>query len=152
MRLRAAKRLDERQSLLIEYAFYQCRPAARPQSRRKLRSPLHMYVRHLVCDLLSEESIQQVCVNHSCWMITPSAYEAIAFLHDLSAVIPAVSTAHGSLVMHKPDGRTTRLLEDPAARNRFQSLSLRYAIVYRRCLRLLCTPRADELVLCRARS
>ena len=60
MRLRAAKRLDERQSLLIEYAFYQCRPAARPQSRRKLRSPLHLYVRHLVCDLLSEESIQQV--------------------------------------------------------------------------------------------
>ncbi len=61
MRLRAAKRLDEHQSLLIEYAFYQCRPAARPQSRRKLRSPLHMYVRHIVCDLLSEESIQQVC-------------------------------------------------------------------------------------------
>ena len=61
MKLRAAKRLDERQSLLIEHAFYQCRPAARPQSRRKLRSPLHLYMRHLVCDLLSEDSIQQVC-------------------------------------------------------------------------------------------
>jgi regulator of nonsense transcripts 2 len=60
MRLRAAKRLDERQSLLIQHAFYQCRPAARPQSRRKPRSPLQLYMRHLVCDLLAEDSIQQV--------------------------------------------------------------------------------------------
>lgn len=81
MKLRAAKRLDERQSLLIEHAFYQCRPAARPQSRRKLRSPLHMYMRHLVCDLLGEDSIQQVRAEPSA-----SSCRRAASRHELSSM------------------------------------------------------------------
>lgn len=59
MKLRAAKRLDERQALLVEHAYHQCKPPARPQSRRKPRPPLQLYMRHLLCDVLDQDTIQQ---------------------------------------------------------------------------------------------
>lgn len=59
-RKRAVQNLDHRQTLLIDNAYYQCNPPERKTIKAKQRSPMELYIRHLVYDELNARSVDKV--------------------------------------------------------------------------------------------
>ena len=69
-RLKIAKNLNIRQAMLVENAYYICRPPDRPAIEKKERTPLQLYIRHLIHDELVQDDIKQVrCYSaHTAWI------------------------------------------------------------------------------------
>jgi len=59
LRLKSVKNLDARQGELVDAAYRACRPPETP-ARRKTRSPVREYVRHLVYEILSDDALPRV--------------------------------------------------------------------------------------------
>jgi len=60
MRLGRVKNLETRQNLLVENAYFQCRPPERSASKVKQRSSVHQYVRYLILSMLNQSNVQFV--------------------------------------------------------------------------------------------
>ena len=60
MRLGRVKNLETRQNLLVENAYFQCRPPERSALKVKQRSSVHQYIRYLILGLLSQSNVQFV--------------------------------------------------------------------------------------------
>lgn len=54
------RHLDHRQVLLLENAYYQCNPPERAPRKEKERTPIELFIRHLVYDVLSKKTIDKV--------------------------------------------------------------------------------------------
>ncbi|BGP57439.1 hypothetical protein JCM8202_001997 [Rhodotorula sphaerocarpa] len=59
-RKRAAMNLDERQSAMLDNAYYQCDPPDRPAIPPKERTPIQLYIRHLFYNVLNRNSSDKV--------------------------------------------------------------------------------------------
>ncbi|PWN50734.1 ARM repeat-containing protein [Violaceomyces palustris] len=59
-RKRAAQNLDQRQLLLLDNAYYQCNPPERKAIELKNRSPMELFIRHLIYDVLTKRSSDKV--------------------------------------------------------------------------------------------
>ncbi|KPV73840.1 uncharacterized protein RHOBADRAFT_54435 [Rhodotorula graminis WP1] len=59
-RKKAAMHLDERQSAMLENAYYQCDPPERPAIPPKERTPMQLYLRHLFYNVLNRNSSDKV--------------------------------------------------------------------------------------------
>ncbi|KAK9828252.1 hypothetical protein WJX74_005743 [Apatococcus lobatus] len=60
-RLKIAKNLNIRQAMLVENAYYICRPPDRPAIEKKDRTPLQLYICYLVHDQLAQaDEIKQI--------------------------------------------------------------------------------------------
>ncbi|CAO1623073.1 unnamed protein product [Sympodiomycopsis kandeliae] len=59
-RKRAMQNLDHRQVLLLDNAYYQCNPPERKAMEVKHRSPMELYIRHLIYDELNARSADKV--------------------------------------------------------------------------------------------
>ena len=62
LRLKAVSDLDPRQCALLDGAYFTCRPA-QTVIVRKIRPPLHEYIRHLVYSQLSKSSLEKVVLQ-----------------------------------------------------------------------------------------
>ncbi len=62
-RKRAAANLDSRQLLLLNNAYYQCNPPKRKAIEQKSRSPMELYIRHLIYHLLAKKSVDTVVLQ-----------------------------------------------------------------------------------------
>ncbi|KAF5321012.1 hypothetical protein D9619_001892 [Psilocybe cf. subviscida] len=51
---------DQRQLLLLENAYYQCNPPERGPKQEKIRTPMELFIRHLIYDVLAKKSIDKV--------------------------------------------------------------------------------------------
>ena len=60
MRLKKAKNLDQHHTMLLDNAFFTCKPPERPALRAKKRSELHEYIRHLMFVTLSSGSLSRM--------------------------------------------------------------------------------------------
>ena len=61
LRLKAHKNLDSRFNNMIENAYYVCRPPEQSaRAKRKLREPVHEYIRHLIFTKLSKANLEGV--------------------------------------------------------------------------------------------
>ncbi|KAK1293378.1 Regulator of nonsense transcripts UPF2 [Acorus calamus] len=60
MRLKNVKNLDPRHSTLVENAYYLCKPPERSARVKKVRPPLHQYIRKLLFTDLDKSSIEHV--------------------------------------------------------------------------------------------
>ncbi|KAI0644392.1 ARM repeat-containing protein [Trametes meyenii] len=52
--------LDQRQLLLLENAYYQCNPPERTARQIKERTPMELFIRHLIYDVLTKKTIDKV--------------------------------------------------------------------------------------------
>ncbi|KAI0373457.1 ARM repeat-containing protein [Pilatotrama ljubarskyi] len=52
--------LDQRQLLLLENAYYQCNPPERAARQVKERTPMELFIRHLIYDVLTKKTIDKV--------------------------------------------------------------------------------------------
>lgn len=59
-RKRNAQNLDHRQIMLLDNAYYQCNPPERKVVQAKERSPMDLFIRHLIYDQLSRRSYEHV--------------------------------------------------------------------------------------------
>ncbi|RXW16776.1 hypothetical protein EST38_g9080 [Candolleomyces aberdarensis] len=59
-RKQSMQHLDQRQSLLLENAYYQCNPPERGPREEKVRPPVELFIRHLIYDVLSKKAIDKV--------------------------------------------------------------------------------------------
>lgn len=62
-RKRAAANLDSRQLLLLNNAYYQCNPPKRKAIEQKVRSPVELYIRHLIYHVLSKKMVDHVVLQ-----------------------------------------------------------------------------------------
>lgn len=59
-RKQAMQHFDQRQTLLLENAYYQCNPPERAPREEKQRTVVELFIRHLVYDVLSKRTIDKV--------------------------------------------------------------------------------------------
>jgi regulator of nonsense transcripts 2 len=59
-RKQGLQHFDQRQHLLLENAYYQANPPERGPRQEKIRTPLELFVRHLLYDVLSKKTIDKV--------------------------------------------------------------------------------------------
>ncbi|KAL4080360.1 armadillo-type protein [Scleroderma yunnanense] len=59
-RKQSMQHFDQRQILLLENAYYQCNPPERPPRIEKQRTPIELFIRHLIYDVLSKKTIDKV--------------------------------------------------------------------------------------------
>ncbi|EFI28143.1 transcription factor [Coprinopsis cinerea okayama7 len=59
-RKQTMQHLDQRQLLLLENAYYQCNPPERAPRQEKIRTPMELFIRHLIYDVLSKKTIDKV--------------------------------------------------------------------------------------------
>ncbi|KAI6125708.1 ARM repeat-containing protein [Pisolithus croceorrhizus] len=59
-RKQSMQHFDSRQMLLLENAYYQCNPPERPPLIEKERTPVGLFIRHIVYDVLSKKTIDKV--------------------------------------------------------------------------------------------
>ncbi|OJT05098.1 Regulator of nonsense transcripts 2 [Trametes pubescens] len=52
--------LDQRQLLLLENAYYQCNPPERTARQVKERTPMELFIRHLIYDVLTKKTVEKV--------------------------------------------------------------------------------------------
>ncbi|KAG9035197.1 hypothetical protein FRB95_011931 [Tulasnella sp. JGI-2019a] len=52
--------LDQRQLMVLENAYYLCNPPERGPRQEKERSPMQLFIRHLICDVLAKKTIDKV--------------------------------------------------------------------------------------------
>lgn len=62
-RKRAAANLDSRQLLLLNNAYYQCNPPKRKAAEQKVRSPMELYIRHLIYHVLTKKMVDHVVMQ-----------------------------------------------------------------------------------------
>ncbi|KAJ1022534.1 hypothetical protein NDA16_003523 [Ustilago loliicola] len=62
-RKRAAANLDSRQLLLLNNAYYQCNPPKRKAIEQKVRTPMELYIRHLIYHVLSKKMVDHVVLQ-----------------------------------------------------------------------------------------
>lgn len=55
-----ASNLDQRQITMLENAYYQCDPPDRPLAVPKERTPMQLYIRYLLYDVLSRPNLEKV--------------------------------------------------------------------------------------------
>ncbi|GIM12927.1 hypothetical protein Vretimale_16172, partial [Volvox reticuliferus] len=60
MRLKNARNLDPRHAGLVDSAYFAVKPPSKERQRRRKRSALHEYIRHLIFEVLSEATIPVV--------------------------------------------------------------------------------------------
>ncbi|OAX42276.1 ARM repeat-containing protein [Rhizopogon vinicolor AM-OR11-026] len=59
-RKQSMQHFDQRQILLLENAYYQCNPPERTPRQEKERTPLELFIRHLIYDVLVKKTIDKV--------------------------------------------------------------------------------------------
>ncbi|KAF8967853.1 armadillo-type protein [Flammula alnicola] len=59
-RKQSMQHFDQRQLLLLENAYYQCNPPERAPRQEKIRTPMELFIRHLIYDVLAKKSIDKV--------------------------------------------------------------------------------------------
>lgn len=59
-RKQSMQHFDQRQLLLLENAYYQCNPPERAPRQEKLRTPMELFIRHLIYDVLAKRTIDKV--------------------------------------------------------------------------------------------
>lgn len=59
-RKQSMQHFDQRQILLLENAYYQCNPPERTPRQLKERTPLELFIRHLIYDVLAKKTIDKV--------------------------------------------------------------------------------------------
>lgn len=59
-RKQSMQHLDQRQLLLLENAYYQCNPPERAAIPQKERTPMELFIRHLIYDVLTKKTIDKV--------------------------------------------------------------------------------------------
>ncbi|EJD02975.1 transcription factor [Fomitiporia mediterranea MF3/22] len=59
-RKQSMQHLDPRQTLMLENAYYQCNPPERAPIKEKERTPMELFIRHLVYDVLTKKTIDKV--------------------------------------------------------------------------------------------
>nr|GAT56787.1 nonsense-mediated mRNA decay factor [Mycena chlorophos] len=59
-RKQSMQHFDQRQLLLLENAYYQCNPPERAPRQEKQRTPIELFIRHLVYDVLVKKTIDKV--------------------------------------------------------------------------------------------
>ncbi|KAF9227255.1 ARM repeat-containing protein [Gyrodon lividus] len=59
-RKQSMQHFDQRQILLLENAYYQCNPPERAPRVEKERTPLELFIRHLIYDVLAKKTIDKV--------------------------------------------------------------------------------------------
>ncbi|EPQ57610.1 ARM repeat-containing protein [Gloeophyllum trabeum ATCC 11539] len=59
-RKQSLQHFDQRQQLMLENAYYQCNPPERAPRQEKERTPMELFIRHLIYDVLSKKSIDKV--------------------------------------------------------------------------------------------
>ncbi|KAI6046075.1 ARM repeat-containing protein [Pisolithus marmoratus] len=59
-RKQSMQHFDQRQILLLENAYYQCNPPERLPLTEKERTPVELFIRHLIYDVLSKRTIDKV--------------------------------------------------------------------------------------------
>ncbi|EKM54104.1 uncharacterized protein PHACADRAFT_257716 [Phanerochaete carnosa HHB-10118-sp] len=58
-RKQSMQHLDQRQLLLLENAYYQCNPPERTAIPQKERTPMELFIRHLIYDVLTKKTIDK---------------------------------------------------------------------------------------------
>ncbi|KIJ67888.1 hypothetical protein HYDPIDRAFT_147949 [Hydnomerulius pinastri MD-312] len=59
-RKQSMQHFDQRQILLLENAYYQCNPPERAPRVEKERTPIELFIRHLIYDVLAKRTIDKV--------------------------------------------------------------------------------------------
>ncbi|KAF5370880.1 hypothetical protein D9758_002015 [Tetrapyrgos nigripes] len=59
-RKQSMQHFDQRQLLLLENAYYQCNPPERSPRQEKQRTPMELFIRHLIYDVLIKKTIDKV--------------------------------------------------------------------------------------------
>ncbi|KAF5354670.1 hypothetical protein D9756_005377 [Leucocoprinus leucothites] len=59
-RKQSMQHFDQRQILILENAYYQCNPPERAPKQEKHRSPMELFIRHLIYDVLAKKTIDKV--------------------------------------------------------------------------------------------
>ncbi|OCH88273.1 transcription factor [Obba rivulosa] len=59
-RKQSMQHFDQRQLLLLENAYYQCNPPERTARQAKERTPMELFIRHLIYDVLTKKTIDKV--------------------------------------------------------------------------------------------
>ncbi|TBU55635.1 transcription factor [Dichomitus squalens] len=59
-RKQSMQHFDQRQLLLLENAYYQCNPPERAARQVKERTPMELFIRHLIYDVLAKKTIDKV--------------------------------------------------------------------------------------------
>ncbi|THH05283.1 hypothetical protein EW145_g4909 [Phellinidium pouzarii] len=59
-RKQSIQHLDQRQIMMLENAYYQCNPPERAPITEKERSPMELFIRHLIYDVLTKKTIDKV--------------------------------------------------------------------------------------------
>ncbi|KAG6375457.1 ARM repeat-containing protein [Boletus reticuloceps] len=59
-RKQSMQHFDQRQILLLENAYYQCNPPERAPRVEKERTPIELFIRHLIFDVLAKRTIDKV--------------------------------------------------------------------------------------------
>ncbi|RPD73709.1 transcription factor [Lentinus tigrinus ALCF2SS1-7] len=59
-RKQSMQHFDQRQLLLLENAYYQCNPPERAARQVKERTPMELFIRHLIYDVLTKKTIDKV--------------------------------------------------------------------------------------------
>ncbi|KAH9915683.1 ARM repeat-containing protein [Fomitopsis serialis] len=59
-RKQSMQHFDQRQLLLLENAYYQCNPPERTARQDKERTPMELFIRHLIYDVLTKKTIDKV--------------------------------------------------------------------------------------------
>ncbi|KAK7053362.1 mRNA decay protein [Paramarasmius palmivorus] len=59
-RKQSMQHFDQRQLLLLENAYYQCNPPERGPRQEKERTPMELFIRHLIYDVLAKKTIDKV--------------------------------------------------------------------------------------------
>ncbi|KAK7005600.1 nonsense-mediated mRNA decay factor [Favolaschia claudopus] len=58
--MQSMQHFDQRQLLLLENAYYQCNPPERAPRQEKQRTPIELFIRHLIYDVLAKKTIDKV--------------------------------------------------------------------------------------------
>ncbi|KAF9529410.1 armadillo-type protein [Crepidotus variabilis] len=59
-RKQSMQHFDQRQQLLLENAYYQCNPPERAPRQEKIRTPMELFIRHLIYDVLAKKTLDKV--------------------------------------------------------------------------------------------
>ncbi|KAH9832305.1 ARM repeat-containing protein [Rhodofomes roseus] len=59
-RKQSMQHFDQRQQLVLENAYYQCNPPERTARQEKERTPMELFIRHLIYDVLTKKTIDKV--------------------------------------------------------------------------------------------
>jgi regulator of nonsense transcripts 2 len=59
-RKQSLQHFDQRQTLMLENAYYQANPPERAPRQEKIRPPMELFIRHLVYNVLTKKTIDKV--------------------------------------------------------------------------------------------